>query len=179
MKIETITLIGVAASFLVGLTGLWISIKNSRKTIYINSVTASRIKYIQDLRNSISEFCGLFYGYHLLSKNDPNLSTEKLKILESTDKLRYLIMLYLNPQDKEWDTKIIQLIDQIRETIDKNPKEKIHELIEITQYLLKLEWEGAKLESQNGKLSSKDKDELFKKYVGLYLNRANRSSVEE
>jgi hypothetical protein len=165
---QIVTLIGVILSFIVGAAGLWIGIKNSRKTIFINSVTTSRIKYIQDLRNNIAEFCGQFYRYNLLVKNDPKLSTEKLKILESSDKLKYLIMLYLNPEDTDWDKKIIQLIDDIRTSIDDNPIDKINDLITITQYLLKLEWEGAKKESQNGILSKKEKDKLYKKYLRLY-----------
>ncbi len=162
------TLIGVVLSFVVGSAGLWIGIRNSRKTIFINSITASRIKYVQDLRNNIAEFCGLFFRYNLLLKDDPKLSTEKLKILESSDKLKYLIMLYLNPEDKDWDKTIIQLIDDIRASMDQNPTDKINELIKITQYLLKLEWEGAKRESQKGILSKKEKDKLYKKYFKLY-----------
>jgi hypothetical protein len=167
---ELITLIGVILSFLVGSAGLWIGIKNSRKTIFINSVTASRIKYLQDLRNSIAEFCGLFHRYHLLIKNDPNLSTEKLKVLESADKLKYLIKLYLNPQDSKWDNKIVNLIEEIRKSLADYPKDKIDDLILISQYLLKLEWEGAKLESRKGIISKKKKDRLNEKYYRLYKN---------
>jgi len=165
---QIVTLIGVILSFIVGTAGLWIGIKNSRKTIFINSVTASRIKYIQDLRNNIAEFCGLFYSYNLLKKNDTNLSNEKFKIIQSSDKLKYQIMLYLNPEDVEWDTKIITLIDEIRESIDQNPTEKIKKLITLTQYLLKIEWERAKLESKNGNILKKEKNRLDNKYFRLY-----------
>jgi len=165
---QIVTLIGVILSFLVGTAGLLIGIKNSRKTIFINSVTTARIKYIQDFRNNIAEFCTQFYRYNLLVINDPNLSTEKLRILESSDKLKYLVRLYLNPEDTDWDMKIITLIDDIRDSIDKNPKDKIDELITITQYLLKLEWEGAKRESQKGILSKKEKNNLYQKYLRLY-----------
>jgi len=160
---QIITLIGVILSFIVGTAGLWIGIRNSKKTIFINSVTASRIKYIQDLRNNIAEFCGLFFRYGLLMKDDPRLSTEKLRILESSDKLKYLIMLYLNPEDTDWDKKIIRLIDDIRTAIDQHPTDKIDELINVTQYLLKLKWEEAKKESQKGILSEKEKNKLYKK----------------
>ena len=165
---EIITLIGISLSTIVGSAALLIGIKNSKKTIYINSVTASRIRYMQDIRNSIAEFCGLFYRYNLLARDCKDLSTEKLKILESADRLKYLIQLYLNPEDKIWDTKIVNLIDSIRNELDNNPDEKIEELILISQYLLKLEWEGAKLESQKGRISDKKKQELNKKYADVY-----------
>lgn len=98
---QIVTLIGVVLSFIVGSAGLWIGIRNSKKVIFINSVTASRIKHIQDLRNNIAKFCGLYFRYNLLLKDDPNLSAEKLKILESSDKLKYLIRLYLDPENKD------------------------------------------------------------------------------
>ena len=169
--IETVTLIGIILSFLVGAINLWISIKNSRKTIFINSITSSRIKYIQELRNAIAEYCGLFYNYHTLLMDDPKLSKEKLNILEKADKLKYLITLHLNPMDTDWDTQIIKLIDEIRSSISQFPKEKIDELITITQYLLKLEWEGAKLESKKGIISERETGIIYHKYLDLYKLR--------
>jgi hypothetical protein len=171
---QIFTLIGVILSFIVGAAGLWIGIRNSRKTIFINSVTTARIKYIQDLRNNIAEFCGLFFNYELLLKSDANILKEKLKILETADKLKYLITLQLNPEDTDWDNQIIQLIDEIRLSIDNKPTDKIKELITISQYLLKLEWEGAKRESQIGTLSKKEKAKLYRKYVRLYQQHINK-----
>ncbi len=165
---ENITLLGVILSFIASSVGLWIGIHNSRKTIFINSVTASRLKHIQDLRTSIAEFCGLFYRYHLLVENQPGLSKEKFEILNNIDKLKYQIKLYLNPRDVYWDNKIFELIDQIRNSLERYPEEEIEELINITQYLLKLEWEGAKLEVRKGSLSKKKKRNLYKEYVELY-----------
>jgi hypothetical protein len=49
--------------------------------------------------------------------------------------------MYLNPE-----VKIIGLIETIRNNIDKDQEQTIRKLITLTQYLLKLEWEGAKLE---------------------------------
>jgi len=165
---QIVTLIGVILSFIVGAAGLWVGIRNSRNTTFINSVTTSRIQYIQDLRNAIAEFCGLFYRYKLLVDNNKDLSIQKLEVLAVADKLKYLIILHLNPEDIDWDKKIVSLIDSIRESIDNNPTDKIDELITLTQYLLKLEWEGAKLESQKGILSKRVKRRLYKKHVHLY-----------
>ncbi|MBI1307084.1 MAG: hypothetical protein GC181_10820 [Bacteroidetes bacterium] len=48
---------------------------------------------------------------------------------------------------------------------DKDPTEHISELITMSQYLLKLEWEGAKRESEIGIISDVEKRELYNKYV--------------
>lgn len=174
---QLITLLGVILSFIVGSLGLWIAIRNSRKTNYINSVTASRIKYIQDIRNRISEFCGLVYSYNLTYSTSHSLAATPDKLFElqrEFDKLKYLIKLHLNPEDIYWDEKIFKLIDEIIALTDKEPKEKIDDLIVITQFLLKLEWEGAKLESQKGILSVEEKEDLYNKHVKLYENHINR-----
>jgi hypothetical protein len=173
---DILTAVGIGLTFLASAGGLWIGIRNSKSSIFINSITTSRIKYIQELRNNISEFCGLFYSYHTLEKDKAGLSKEKLEILRSSDRLKYLIQLYLNPEDEYWDNKMIGLIDEIRSSIETNPTEKINELITITQYLLKLEWEGAKIESQKGILKKKEKDDLYRKYVGLYEQQMKKLS---
>lgn len=160
---ETVTLIGIGLTFFVGVFNLIVTFRNVRKTAFINSVTASRIKYIQDLRDSISRFCALVNSY---SNRISKLSYEQLwELHKEADTLKFQIRLYLNPEDEYWDNKIINLIDQIMLKTDKDPTEHIKELIMITQYLLKLEWEGAKRESEIGIISEIEKRELYNKYV--------------
>ncbi|OXB10184.1 hypothetical protein B0A81_04010 [Flavobacterium plurextorum] len=160
---EIVTLVGIGLTFLVGVFNLIITFKNVRKTAFINSVTASRIKYIQELRESISKFCGLAHSY--ANKIYKLEYKEVWELHKEADNLRFLIRLYLNPEDDYWDNRIISLIDQIILKSDKDPTEPINELITITQYLLKLEWEGAKRESEIGIISEIKKRELYNKYV--------------
>ena len=168
---ETVTFIGVIFTFIVGGLNLILTIKNVRKTAFINSVTASRIKYIQDLRDSISRFCGLIHSYQ---NRNHKLKYEQLwELHKEADMLKFQIRLYLNPEDEYWDTKILSLIDQILLKTDKDPTVDVKELINITQYLLKLEWEGAKRESEIGKISNSEKKELYNKYV-----RKHKRAVE-
>jgi hypothetical protein len=161
--IEIVTLIGIGLTFFVGVFNLIITFRNVRKTAFINSITAARIKYIQELRENISKFCGLVYSY----KYKSNLleARDKWELHKEADNLKYLIRLYLNPEDEYWDNKIIILIDQILFESDDDPTGSIIELITITQYLLKLEWEGAKRESEIGIISDLEKKELYNKYV--------------
>lgn len=168
---ETVTLVGITLTFFVGVFNLIITFRNVRKTAFINSVTTSRIKYIQDLRESISRFCALTYSY----KNRVyKLKTEEVwELHKEADTLKFLIRLYLNPEDKYWDSKIITLIDQILLKSDKDPQSDIDELITLTQYLLKLEWEGAKRESEIGIISDEEKRGLYNKYVAKHKKAAN------
>ena len=47
------------------------------------------------------------------------------------------------------------------------------------QYLLKLEWEGAKMESRKGIILKKERDKLYRKYVNLYEVRLLKESHKQ
>ena len=86
---NTLYLIGLLLTLIVGSANLILTLKNTKKTVFTNSVTASRIKYIQDIRNYISEFCGLIYSYYL---HDGTFDDEQLfEIHKQGDKIKYLI----------------------------------------------------------------------------------------
>ena len=177
MDYNILYLTGILLTFLVGLVNLLLTLKNNKKTTFITAVTNSRIKYIQEIRNYISDFCGLIYSYNARSKDiDPD---KLFELQKQADKTKYLIRLYLNPEDKYWDDKILKLLDEILQLTDKNPNAKIEELITITQYLLKLEWEGAKLESEKGILSKLEKQELYNKYENLHREFVKANSQNE
>lgn len=146
---DIITLIGIFLTLLVSTFSLYISFKNSRKTLFINSVTASRIRWIDNLRENISSYCGHTYHLSLTEITE----SEKQKIIKSIDILRFKIKLQLNRGDK-LDEMILQKIDDIPNLTDSSKIEllaqAINELIIMTQDLLKDEWERVKRESING-----------------------------
>lgn len=51
--------VGIAATFLIGLGNIVYNIHINRRTTYINSVTAERVKWINALRENISKYAGL------------------------------------------------------------------------------------------------------------------------
>lgn len=79
-----------------------------------------------------------------------------------------MIKLQLNRSDN-FDKKLIDKINTIPNLTapQKNNEltKEINELIELTQDLLKLEWEGVKEESKKGNLSKRKKDKLYEKYL--------------
>jgi hypothetical protein len=159
---DLITLIGLLVSLIVGFSSLYISFKNSKKTIFINSVTASRAKWIDTIRNTIADYCG--YSMQIFSSK----TEEKLKLVHELQNIKYLIKLQLNRNDR-FDALIIKSIDKIASHFyDDNPAEinqEINELILLTQDLLKLEWEGVKEESKKGNLTKREKRKLYNRYL--------------
>ena len=129
---DIITLVGIGITFVVSSIGLYVSLRNTKKTLFINSITASRSKWIDILRNNIAEFCGLTY-YFTLTELD---KAEKQKVVERIDKLRFLIKLQLNRGD-EFDRKLMAKIDLIPDLTDpkkiENLTKEINKLIELTQ----------------------------------------------
>ena len=165
---DLITLMGIIVSLIVGFAGLYVSVRNSRKTIFINTVTSLRSKWMETTRNSISEYCALTTQLFF------NTVSDKLSKIEKLQQLRFLIKLQLNRNDP-FDSKVIDLLEKIAshfydDTINAT-KQEIEELINLTQDMLKIEWEGIKAESLKGKLSEKQKNEL----VNQFLNQKRSS----
>ncbi len=140
-----ITLISVATA----LVGVFYSIYNSRKTIYINSVTTSRLKYMDNLRQYIAEFCGLSL-HVVLTKLDEK---EKNELIQKIDKFRFLIKLHLNRKNA-FDKRIIEKINSIPNLTDPHKidklEEELNQLVNLTQDILDLEWNGIKNEAKSG-----------------------------
>jgi len=168
---ECITVIGILTTLGVSVFNLINSYRHNKKTAFINSVTSSRLKYIQDLRNAVASFCGLVNSYSI--RSEEITPSQKWELTKESDRLKFLIRLHLNPIDVKWDHKISPLLDEIINLTDKDPEQKIKDLIELTQYILKLEWEGVKLESEKGILSERAKKALSEKYMMYYNGRVS------
>ena len=143
-------LISILLIFVVGIMN-WL---HARKTAFINTVTAERVKWINHLRENISNFCGLtHYWVHTdLSKEEANAT------LKEIDRLRIYIKLQLNPNDPS-DKDLIRIIDMIPDYTDNSQTEKLKKLtgaaIVSTQNLLKEEWNQVKKEAKKGEITIK------------------------
>lgn len=141
-------IIGAALVFIVGIINLIVLFKNNKKSTFIGSITENRFKYIIKYRDYISAFCAL-------AENSSNLNSFEFI------KLKYDILLSLNPEYKDWDYKIINLVkDIVNCTDDNNRKSLIEDLVIINQFMLKLEWEGVHQESKKGVLTNNEKEIL-------------------
>lgn len=143
---------GILLTFIVGAWNLFNNYKISRKTTFINTVTAERVKWIEQLRQDISSFSGLTHTWcfsELEGKPDEN------EILKEVDRLRHVIRLRLNPEG-EHDQKIEVLIQKIPKLTHISNREELQQALEdltvTTQKLLKDEWEKVKKEAKEGDL---------------------------
>jgi hypothetical protein len=144
---DYVQFIGIVSVLFVGLINIVITITQHKKSSFINSVSQERFRFIHELRNSIAEFCAL-------NRSNPLNLQEILKV-------QYRILLSLNPEYKEWDGEIITLLKKIVDSTQSNDRDKnIEELVLISQFLIKLEWDGVNLEATKGILNEVSKESL-------------------
>lgn len=144
---------GILLTFIVGVWNLLNNYKISRKTTFINTVTAERVKWIEQLRQDISSFSGLTHTWCFSElKGKP----EENEVLKEVDRLRHVIRLRLNPEG-EHDQKIEELIRRIPKLTHISNREELGQALEeltvTTQLLLKNEWEKVKEEAKAGDLA--------------------------
>ena len=150
-------IISATLVFIVGILNLIALIRYNKKGTFINSVTEKRFKYINDFKSNVSAFCAL-------ASESSNLNSKEVT------KLKYNILLFLNPEYKEWDGEIIRLVKEIYNEKDERKIETLIEhLILICQFNLKIEWAGAQIESKKGDITDIEKQELRNKNYEKYL----------
>lgn len=117
---ETITAIGVIVTAGISLLNLLSNMEQNKKKEFINTVTSSRIKWISDVRETITEYIAAIpkYNYYLLSKlidsnaiDIPQIINESFNIYELI-KINSKLKLLLN-KDGTDDKEIIKKSDKI------------------------------------------------------------------
>lgn len=145
-------LVGIVLGFALGCWNLVTNWRTSRRTIFINTITSQRIKWIEQLRQDIAGLSGLIYNWAFSQLQG---ESDEKEVIKEIDRLRYLVRLRLNPEG-QYDKKIEHTIAEIPNLTDisKRPqlKDALNGLIITTQLLLKEEWEKVKQESEFGNL---------------------------
>ncbi len=149
---DAIAITGIAVTFVVSVANLVYSLRTNRRTIFVNTVTSSRLKWIESLRDKVSEFIAV--TNRLCEPTCP--LDARGELIVQRDTLEHQIALHLNPADPE-DVRIRTLVDHVRElTIygetSKELPQALFLLREATGTYLKKEWNRVKRESA-GELS--------------------------
>lgn len=144
---DIVAITGIAVTLAVSVANLIYSIRTNRRTVFVNTVTASRLKWIDSLRDEVSEFIALTYQLAQLS-NSPE-KTAELSLRRDT--LLHQIALHLNPQDSD-DQKINQLATRAKDLTGSGDKmqelaSELANLREAAAKYLKKEWNRVKRES--------------------------------
>ena len=146
---DLIAIAGIGVTLVVSCANLLYSIWNNKRTIFVNTVTTSRLKWIDSLREEVSEFIAT-----TALIIDPTFTLEAKilgEMLLKRDMLLHQIVLHLNPGDPE-DKRMRSLVDHIRDLSEHRkdshePRNGLAELRDATGIYLKKEWNRVKKES--------------------------------
>jgi hypothetical protein len=145
---DVVAITGIALTFVVSVANLVYSLRNNKRTIFVNTVTTSRLKWINSLRDEVSTFIAV-----TTRLSDHSSPQDKIgELLVQRDTLLHQIALHLNPLDSE-DQRIAELASRARELTERGDvgKELFSVLIELrsaTGRYLKKEWNRVKDESE-------------------------------
>lgn len=145
---------GIIVTFVLGAWNFIQVHRATRKANFINTVTAQRVKWLEQIRQDVAEFVGL--THHWTRSNDESRDAEK-ELLREIDRLRYVIRLRLNPSDPT-DIRIAELVKRIPDLTHETQSEALFDALEelttATQQMLKAEWEKVKSESKDGDIGT-------------------------
>ncbi len=146
---DLIAIAGIGVTFVVSSANLVYSLWSGKRTVFVNTVTTSRLKWIDSLRDKVSEFIAV--TVRLLHPEFPSERRNIGTLLLQRDTLLHQIVLHLNPQDPE-DQKIKTLVDHVRELTDRGVfsdelADGLLKLRDATGDYLKKEWNRVKSES--------------------------------
>jgi len=128
------------------------SLQSNSRTSFVNTVTSSRLKWIDSLRDKVSEF--LAVTRRLSDTRFPSGEQTVASLLLQRDTLLHQIVLHLNPRDPE-DQKVRELVDYVRDLTDEDaPKDELStgldQLRDAAADYLKKQWDRVKKESTEG-----------------------------
>src|SRR5271163_4282652 len=145
---DLIAIVGIGVTFAVSAANLAYSLWNNKRTSFVNTVTTSRLKWIDSLRDEVSEFIAVTTR---LMRHKASDQKEVGTLLLQRDTLLHQIVLHLNPHDPE-DQRIRILVDHVRENTDQGNvsaevADGLLKLRDATGEYLKKEWNRVKEES--------------------------------
>jgi hypothetical protein len=150
---DPIAIIGIAATLIVSIATLIHTLQNDRRASFVNTVTSSRLRWIDSLRDEVAEFIAT--TNRLVSRRESGLHEGKTdELLLQRDTLEHQIALHLNPEDPQ-DQKIKTLAESVCQLTDSGGTASeisvtLNQLRDATAAYLKKEWNRVKEESVGG-----------------------------
>lgn len=145
---DFIAIAGIFVTLLVSAATLIYSVWSNKRSFLLNTVTSSRLKWIDSLRDKVSEFIAVT-GRMVKKEKGEDIAA----LVMHRDTLLHQIALHLNPYDPE-DQQIRTFAERAKELTDAGelPSEVAKTLLELrnaTGDYLKKEWTRVKRESGN------------------------------
>ena len=145
-----VALVALLGSLVGAFLSAGVSLRTSRKTLFVNTVTSERAKWRQDLRTATGE---------LVRHAQSALFSPNQETIAKLNESRVAIRLRLNPSSDHkhvFDQTILAALRKLMTHVDPVNKPAALTQLEIVeenvQKLLKQEWDKSKREAQSGRL---------------------------
>ena len=171
---EIIKFFGILITAMVTVASLFVTIYHNRKTTYINQITTLKAKYIEALRENISNFCSLAFDCNKAWTLNNYKQDSRHITLTDMQRLQYLLTLYLDSKE-EIDVVITNPVQEIVIAVSSKGENginigfTINKLLEYTQQVILYEWRNARKEAKRGptkqSLKLKAKEDFIKAFV--------------
>lgn len=142
---------GVIITAILGLVNLGYNLRNNRRSSYVNAVTATRLKWIDELRGNLSRMVALIYECSVAPPGD---RVARQEIFREITHLRMLIRLQLAPRaapsDQEFEGRVETLFQSIHGMSPQQIERELNNLVAAGQEFLWKEWLKAKREAIYG-----------------------------
>jgi hypothetical protein len=146
---DLIVAVGVMFTAIVGLWNLAYNFSHNRRASYVASVTATRLKWIGEVRDHLARYVALIYGAAVAPPSDP---TERLKLFSEIAHHRMLLRLQLAPEaaksDKIFEEQIEAAFHEANAaTLGGQAETRLDGLVKAGQAFLWTEWRKVKDEA--------------------------------
>ena len=168
---EMMKLIGILATALVSVIILTVNVIGNRRKTYTDQITALKAKYIEDLRQHLSEYLSLALECNKAIFLD-NYKTipERHQLIKDLDQKYTLISLFLNNKNPV-DRKLSDYIQDIRLAAITQKgngwkiEDTIQQMVNYGQQVLLLEWKTLKREAKGGYISPYEMNNIRENFM--------------
>jgi hypothetical protein len=168
---EMIKLLGILATALISVIILIVNVISNRRKTYSDQITSLKAKYIEDLRQHLSEYLSLALECNKAIFLD-NYKTipERHQLIKDLDQKYTLISLFLNNKNPV-DRKLSDYIQDIRLAAITQKgngwkiEDTIQQMVNYGQQVLLLEWRTLKTEAKNGYISPYEMNNIRENFM--------------
>lgn len=143
--------IGIVATALIGIANLAYSVWNNQRSSYVTSVTATRLKWIGEVRDHLSTFCASIQELVDFPPTDPKeLQKLQARIVQERALLRLQLAPKMATLDNDFQDRINSLYVMIGTGKSVDIDSELDQLVSFGQEFLWNEWMKVKRETIDG-----------------------------
>ena len=151
---------GILGGSLSGALITWLlNLKDNRRKAHVSEITTQRIKWAEEIKGEIADFISFIECYRHLKDN--------ITAIREIRNQMALLELNLNPLKDEFDEEYVNRMNELYNALVKGEdiETRFKEFKDLSKRMVKIEWDGIKLESEKGNPSKQDKLKLRRKWL--------------